>query len=130
MNRKEFIKNISLVGLGVSLTPTRLFASNSPTKSYRLPKPTVHIPHGNFDALEIEKLTIPELNIECTVQQFMRNGISECDDDLTVFTFVSGNEQQSICITRDGNRFTDGNISHLTVSVNSFDSAYFSIEKK
>lgn len=130
MNRKEFIRNISLVGAGISLAPTRLFASNRLWSSYSLPEPTVHIPHGNFHASAIEKLTIREMELECTVQQFMRNGITESADDLMVFTFVSGSEHRTICITRNGTRTADGNISGLKVSVNSFNSTHFSIRKR
>lgn len=130
MNRKDFIRNISLVGAGISLAPTRLFASNKASKHYLLPKPTVHIPHGNFHATAIEKLEIPELELACTVQRFMRNGISENADDLTVFSFTSENEQLHICITRSGDRFIDGSISRFNIRVNDFDSTHFSFQQR
>jgi hypothetical protein len=113
MNRKAFIQSFGLMGVGLALAPIRLFGARPTMKSYQLPKPTVHILHGNFAANELEKLTIPEVGLECTVQQFMRNGISESADDLTVYSFRSGNELLNVSFTRSGKEFSNGKISGL-----------------
>lgn len=118
MKRNAFIQKIGFLGLGLSLAPRKLISADPTRRTFALPKPTIHIPHGNFAASELEKLTIPELGLDCTVQQFMRNGISESADDLTVYSFQSGDELMNVCFTRSGKEFSNGNISGLTLKFN------------
>lgn len=101
MKRKEFIRNISLIGACISLAPTRLFASSSNSK-IALPSATTHIPHGNFADANTERIQILELNIEVSVQRFMRNGITDCRDDLTVYTIERGSEMVLISSNESG----------------------------
>jgi hypothetical protein len=115
------------LGAGLALAPIGLFGAESSMKTYPLPAPTIHIPHGNFAANELEKLTIPEMGLECTVQQFMRNGISESADDLTVYSFLSGDELMNVCFTRSGKEFFIGNISGLKLK---FDDSKIRVEFK
>ncbi len=91
MKRKEFIRNISLVGVGISLAPTRLFGNSAKT-TIQLPQASIHVPHGNFANTELEKVLVPELGISISVQRFMRNGIVESENDLTVYTFEKDSE--------------------------------------
>lgn len=91
MNRLEFIRNISLTGVGISLTPTRLFADSKHT-TVQLPQPAIHLPHGNFAATQLESIHIPELELSISVQHFMRNGLGRCEKDLTVFTLTRNDE--------------------------------------
>lgn len=99
MKRLEFLRNMSLIGAGLALAPIRLFSKNSNVRSYRLPKATVHIPHGNFAASENELLTISELEIQLSVERFMRNGIEECGDDLLVVSISRANESIMVCFS-------------------------------
>ncbi len=130
MNRKAFIQKISFVGVGLSLTPWKLASGKPPIQTFALPRATVHIPHGNFAAADLEKLTVREFDLACTVQQFMRNGIEPNSDDLKVFSFDSGQEQFTICLTRNGMSFSEGEFSSLKISVDSFDDSYFSISER
>jgi hypothetical protein len=127
VNRKTFIRSFGLVGAGLAFAPTGLFGEESSTRSYRLPPPTVHIPHGNFATNELEKLTIPEMGLECTVQQFMRNGIEPSTDDLTVYSFRSEEEWLNVSFTRSGKEFSIGNISGLKLK---FDDSKIKVEFK
>ncbi|MCF8464313.1 MAG: hypothetical protein K9G41_05710 [Flavobacteriales bacterium] len=130
MNRNDFIQKIGLVGVGLSLTPWKLLSAKPSVQSFMLPQAAIHIPHGNFAAAEVEKLMIPEFNLHCTVQQFMRNGISASDDDLKVCLFQRNQEWVSIAISRNGLVFHDGKISELNVIVDSFDSPVVTISKE
>jgi len=113
MKRTEFIQNIGLLGVGFTLIPWKFVSANSTVRVYALPKPAVHIPHGNFASSELEKLFLPDLNLECTVQQFMRNGIEQNENDLTVYSFKRDDEILTIGFTRSGKTTFDGNISGL-----------------
>jgi len=130
MKRKAFIQKFSFVGVGLSLTPWKLLAAKPSIQTFTLPKATIHIPHGNFAATQLETLHIPEFGLNCTVQQFMRNGIEPNDDDLKVFSFQRKQEWLSISITRNGQAISDGKLSGLNVSVGSFDDSFFSISKE
>jgi hypothetical protein len=101
MKRKEFIRNISLVGAGISLAPTRLFA-NSNTVQIALPIAATHIPHGNFAGANLERILIEEMNIEVSIQHFLRTGIESSDKDISVFTFHRENEVLNVCFDAEG----------------------------
>lgn len=113
MKRKEFIRNISLVGGGISLAPTRLFAFSDQSR-IALPNYAVHIPHGNFANTNLERIRIAELDVEVSVQHFMRNGITDCRDDLTVYTIERGSEMALISTNESGVIVT-GSIEGLCV---------------
>jgi hypothetical protein len=130
LNRKAFIQKIGFLGVGLGLTPWKLLSAKPATQTFTLPKTAIHIPHGNFSATEVEKLMIPEFNLQCTVQQFMHNGISTSDNDLKVFLFQREQEWANIAITRNGQTFSDGKISDLNVIVDSFDSLVVTISKQ
>ena len=119
MKRKQFIQKFSLLGVGLGLTPWRLVSANSSTNVYQLPEPTVHIPHGNFASSEVEKAFFSDLNLECSVEQFMRNGIEPSQDDLTVYSFKKGDEMLNIGFTRSGKETTEGSISGLDLRIDS-----------
>lgn len=111
MNRKEFIRNISLVGVGVFLAPTRLLAS-SKEFTVQLPLATVHVPHGNFAQAPFQRVSIPELNLAVSVQHFMRNGIASTPNDISVFTFQKKDDILNVCFDDEGCH-TFGSISGL-----------------
>ena len=116
MKRKDFIQKLTLVGVGFGLTPTSAFALHGSVRSYRLPRATIHIPHGNFATSQQEKLIIPECGIECQVQQFMRNGIEASKDDLTVYSFSCNGQFLNMGQTRDGVSFSNGHIDGLRLA--------------
>ncbi len=130
MKRHEFIQKISFLGVGLSLTPWKLLSAKPPIQKFTLPRPAIHIPHGNFAATELDKLVLPELNLECTVQQFMLNGIEPNDADLKVFSIQSNQEWITIAITRRNQVIEKGKISGLKLSVDSFDDPFLSISKE
>jgi hypothetical protein len=101
MKRKQFIRNISLLGAGITLAPAGLLSAKRAIKTYTLPEATVHIPHGNFANATIKHVVIPELDVAISVQQFMRNGINVSEQDVSVYTFFSKNEVVNICFTED-----------------------------
>lgn len=100
MKRKEFIRNISLVGAGISLAPTSLFASSK--QRIQLPEAVLHIPHGNFASQNLERILIDEMAVEVSVQHFMRNGIGRSQKDISVFTFYRKNEVLNVCFDEGG----------------------------
>lgn len=99
MKRKEFIRNISLVGAGISLAPTSLFASSK--QRIQLPEAALHIPHGNFAATKLDRILINEMGIEVSVQHFMRNGIGSGQQDISVFTFHRKDEVVNVCFDNE-----------------------------
>ena len=105
MKRKEFIRNISLVGVGISLAPIRLFASPS-NAQIALPSATTHIPHGNFADANTERIQIPELDIEVSVQHFMRTGIEIDQKDVSVITFWRNQEVLNVCFDKSSCHFS------------------------
>ncbi|MBI1287974.1 MAG: hypothetical protein GC178_10380 [Flavobacteriales bacterium] len=111
MNRKEFIRNISLAGVGISLVPAQLLASQH-ASSVRLPKAVFHVPHGNFANAIIERVQIPEMDVEVSVQHFMRNGIEATEKDISVFTFYREKETLNVCFDNEGCHFS-GEINDL-----------------
>lgn len=127
MKRNEFIRNISLLGVGLSLTPTRLFALSDHSR-IALPNQAVHIPHGNFANTDIERIRIAELDVEVSVQRFMRNGITDCRDDIVIYTIERGSEMalissneagivvtgfiKGLCIEKSDSSFTLSTKSH------------------
>lgn len=130
MNRKSFIHKIGFVGVGLSLTPCKLLSAKPTNQKFTLPKAAIHIPHGNFAATELEKLIIPELNLECSVQQFLRNGIEQNDADLNVFLIQRKHEWVNISFTRIGQKLQQGKISGLKLTVDSFNDPFLSISKE
>jgi hypothetical protein len=100
MKRKEFIRNISLVGVGISLAPTQLFGSTNQT--FQLPEAAIHVPHGNFAETKPELILIKEMGIEVSVQHFMRNGIGRSQKDISVFTFYRKKEVLNVCFDAEG----------------------------
>lgn len=102
MKRIEFIKRFSLLGVGLSLTPWSVISAKNAVKNYQLPPPVTHIPHGNFSAQAPESLLIPELNLTCSVERFMKNGIEACDDDMTVYSFSRKSETLLISYSKNG----------------------------
>ena len=96
MKRKEFIRNVGFLGVGVSLAPWKLVTAKSSIQRFRLPPASVHIPHGNFAATNLKSLYIPEMELEITVQMFMRNGIEFSPQDLTVYNIARGSESINV----------------------------------
>ena len=129
MKRKDFIQKIGFVGVGLGLTPWKLLSATSSTQRFVLPQPTVHIPHGNFAAAEVAKLKISEFDLECSVHQFMRNGIKPSNDDLKIHSFQRSNEFLFLSITRDGKVTTEGGIEGLRINIDSFVSSSFTVSK-
>lgn len=129
MKRKEFIQKIGFVGVGLGLTPWKLFSATSSTQRFVLPQPSVHIPHGNFAAVEVDKLKISEFDLECSVQQFMRNGIQPSNDDLKIHSFQRNGAFFLVSITRNGIVTTEGGFEGLRINIDSFDSSSFTISK-
>ena len=113
MKRKDFIQKIGFLGVGLSLIHWKLLSAKTTIRTFTLPQAAIHIPHGNFAATEVEKLMIPEFNLQCTVQQFMHNGISTSNNDLTVYSFQSDKEVLNVSFTRNGQRLSHGHISGL-----------------
>ena len=113
MKRKEFIRNISLVGAAISLAPTSLFALSK--RGIELPEPAVHIPHGNFADLKLNRILIKEMEVEISVQHFMRNGIGTSQKDISVFTFHRKKEVLNMCFDEEGCH-TSGEISGFQLS--------------
>jgi|GEM_PF-1546338 len=91
MKRGEFVRNIGLMGVGIVLAPT-CFSMASTRKTYRLPTPAIHIPHGNFANTQIETVFIRELGLHASIQHFMRNGIDISTNDVSLVTFSKNNE--------------------------------------
>lgn len=91
MKRGEFVRIIGLMGVGIVLAPTR-FSVASTRKTYRLPTPAIHIPHGNFANTQVETVFIRELGLHASIQHFMRNGVDPSTDDVSVVTFSKDNE--------------------------------------
>ena len=129
MRRKVFIRNMSFIGAGLSLAPWNLATANSSIQRFRLPPASVHIPHGNFATAEIEKLTISEFDLECSTQVFMRNGIEQCDDDLTICSFQRADELLTVCFTANGKPLTQGQIKGLEVGIHALDRDSFTVRK-
>jgi len=61
----------------------------------------MYIPHGNFAVTKLESLYIPEMDIEITVQRFMRNGIESSHQDLTVYNIARGEEAINVGLSHD-----------------------------
>ena len=101
MNRKHFIRNLSFIGAGLSLTPWKLVTAKSSVRRFRLPPASIHIPHGNFAVTNLESLYIPEMDIDITVQRFMRNGIESSHQDLTVYNIARGEEAINVGLSND-----------------------------
>lgn len=115
MKRKEFIRNISLAGAGISLAPTSLFAS-SRNSQIALPRAITHIPHGNFAEANIDRIRIDELDIEVSVQHFMRTGIEAGQNDISVFTFHKNEQLLTVCFDHDGCHHS-GELAGLKTSI-------------
>jgi hypothetical protein len=92
MKRNEFIRNMSFIGVGLSLAPWNLATANPSIQRLPLPPSCIHIPHGNFAVLNPETVFIQELNLTVSIQYFMRNGIKESANDLTVYSFSKEGE--------------------------------------
>jgi len=101
MNRKHFIRNLSFIGAGLSLAPLKLVTAKPSIQRFRLPPASVHIPHGNFATTNLESLFIPEMDIEITVQHFMKNGIESSHQDLTVYNITRGEESLNVGLSND-----------------------------
>ncbi len=87
MKRKDFMRNMSYIGVGLSLAPWKLATSKPSIQRFRLPPASVHIPHGNF-ASTIPAITrIDKMDLDISIQVFMKNGIKQTNDDLTVYSF-------------------------------------------
>tara|TARA_R110000868_G_scaffold140638_8_gene356482 strand:- start:385 stop:747 length:363 start_codon:yes stop_codon:yes gene_type:complete len=110
---------MSFIGAGLSLAPWKLATAESSIQTFRLPPASVHILHGNFATTEIEKLTIPEFDLECSVQVFMRNGIAPCDDDMTICTFQQGDETLHISYLKNSESMAEGGIKGLQLTLSS-----------
>lgn len=108
---------MALVGVGLGLAPTALFAANTSVKTYSLPKAVVHIPHGNFATSKPEVLHIPQANMQLTAETFMRNGIAISEQDLQLYTFKKNNEVLQLCESADG-LATSGQIDGWQVTAN------------
>lgn len=121
---------MSLIGAGLGLAPWKLVSANQSTKTFALPNPVIHIPHGNFAATELEKLIIPEYGLECSVQHFMRNGIESSAQDITVSSFRRGSQFLFISFTSDGTMNTEGEITGLNIKVASADCRFFTLTEK
>ena len=91
MKRSTFIRYISLTGIGLTLTSSRLFALTSRPRLV-LPKTEVHIPHGNFAAAKFPTTMIRELNLTVSVQRFLACGIAQSENDLNVYIFKRKDE--------------------------------------
>ncbi|MCF8276244.1 MAG: hypothetical protein K9J17_05860 [Flavobacteriales bacterium] len=130
MKRNTFIQKISFLGVGFSLAPRKLLSADLTGKTFALPKPVIHIPHGNFATMELEKLIIPEYGLECSVQHFMRNGIESSAHDLTVSSFRRGDQFLFISCTSDGKMHTEGEITGLSIEVTSPDCQFFTLSEK
>jgi hypothetical protein len=118
MRRKDFIRNMSFIGAGLSLAPWNLATANSSIQRFRLPPASVHIPHGNFAANQLETLSISELDMECSVQHFMRNGIDKSTNDLIVYTFSKEDEILNLGFCQN-TWSVDGEIEGLKLSTSS-----------
>lgn len=109
MKRTAFIRNAGLLGAGIVLAPIG-FATAKNAKHYQLPKAVQHVPHGNFAATEAERVHVPEMNMDVSVEHFMRNGIEACDQDVSVYTFSRKNEVLKACFA-DGEWTTAGRLT-------------------
>lgn len=101
---------MGFIGAGLSLAPWNFTTSKPSIQTLTLPKATIHIPHGNFAAAAIDSRYIPELDVEISVQRFMRNGIVASQQDVSVYTFTRQEETLNLCY-RDGEWHTSGEIS-------------------
>ena len=101
MKRKQFIRNISLVGAGIGLAPTALFGSSHSSR-IALPTAAVHIPHGNFATVNCSPVEISEMNLAVSVQKFLKDGITKSEYDLTVYTFKGKNEVLNVGLNSKG----------------------------
>ena len=101
MNRKNFIRNMSIIGVSVSLSPWKLVGAESSIQRFRLPPASVHIPHGNFATNKTEQLLIPELNLSVTCQVFMKHGICSSTDDLKITTIQRGKQILNVSLSNN-----------------------------
>ena len=127
MKRKEFIRNMSLIGVGLGLAPWKLATANPSIQKFRLPPASVHIPHGNFASSQLEKLTISEINLECSVQLFLRNGIETCESDLIVCSFQRGDEILLVSYTESGESSVEGKIEGLKIALEPLNREHFTV---
>lgn len=125
MNRKEFLQKLGFLGVGLTLAPSNLYSSNSSTRTFKLPEPQIHIPHGNFGATQTKTLYIKDLNVSCSVESFMRNGIAPDNLDVEIYHFQKGTELLTISIARNGNRTVIGKIDNMQIHINSFGTKHF-----
>ena len=73
------------------LAPTTLFSANSERRIV-IGEGSLHMPHGNFFESSDNWVAIEEMNIECCVDRFVRNGVNNHELDLVVYKFRRGNE--------------------------------------
>ena len=94
------------------LAPSTLVSASE--RQIRLSE-NVHVPHGNFFDAEEKWISIEEMNIEGSVDQYLRNGVADHELDLHVFKFRRGNEVLIISKGRDGFRSV-GSISGIELN--------------
>lgn len=112
MKRKEFIRNIVLLGTGMALMPFRNVLGKSALKRYHLPDPMTHVPHGNFAARAAEFIHIQELSVNLSVERYMRNGIDPCAQDISVYSFRKQDDVLTACY-QNGKWHISGALSGL-----------------
>jgi hypothetical protein len=112
VKRLTFIRNISLAGAAAMLAPTMLATSSE--KRIRLDQ-NVHVPHGNFFETEKNWVAVEEMDIECSMDQYLRNGVNAHVLDLQVLKIRRGNEVLLISSGKAGIR-SIGSIAGLDLT--------------
>ena len=101
MKRLRFIRNMSMVGIGIGLTSWKFAGAKSTTRAIKIPAASVHIPHGNFSTAKLNTVYLEEMDLTMSLQRFMRNGILECDEDMILLSFSRQNHDLMICVGRN-----------------------------
>ena len=119
MKRKDFIGTVGLLGFGLWLSPWKMVSARTGYTIFQLPEPSVHIRHGNFHAMTVDELTLPELNLRIQKQQFLANGVAPDSNDLMMYSFTRGSDMINVSNTGYAIKII-GDIPNVKVSTNLF----------
>lgn len=98
-----------MAGAAAMLAPSMLVSASE--KRIRLDQ-NVHVPHANFFETEEKWVAVEEMDIECSMEQYLRNGVDAHELDLRVLKIRRGNEVLLISFGKAGIQST-GSIAGL-----------------
>lgn len=101
-----------MAGAAAMLAPAILVSASE--KRIRLNQ-NVHVPHGNFFETEKNWVAVEEMDIECSMDQYLRNGVDAHELDLQVLKIRRGNEVLLISSGKAGIQST-GSIAGLALT--------------